>query len=158
MPTTLAAATLGVPIAPYTWGDKTDSGHIDESIRHAITKFAHIHFPATNKSADRLMRTGEEPWRIHQVGALGLDSVLNQHPYSKDELGKILNINFSDPIIACIFHPYFLEKETVGLQMREIIEALKELMIQTVIIYPNNDAGSQDIIKEKYIKLEIYLL
>lgn len=145
---TLAAATLRVPIAHIHGGDKTDSGHIDESIRHSITRFAHIHFPPTDKCADRLAKMGEEPWRIHRVGALGLDTVVNQHPVPKEELSAKLGLNPCEPIIVCIFHPVHLEKDTAGQQMHEIFEALKELKIQTVIIYPNNDAGSQDIITE----------
>lgn len=145
---TLAAATLRIAIAHIHGGDKTDSGHIDESIRHATTRFAHLHFPATEEHAKRLIKMGEEPWRIYRVGALGLDSIINQQPISKEELANRLGINPSEPIIACVFHPVHLEKDTAGLQMREILEALKELKIQTVIIYPNNDAGSQDIIAE----------
>lgn len=145
---TLAASSLRIPTAHIHGGDKTDSGHIDESIRHAITRFAHIHFPATEEHANRLIKMGEEPWRIYRVGALGLDSVINQKTFSKEELARRLDINPYEPIIASIFHPIHLEKETAGLQMHEILEALKELRIQTVIIYPNNDAGSQDIIAE----------
>lgn len=145
---TLAASSLRISIAHIHGGDKTDSGHIDESIRHAVTRFAHIHFPATEEHANRLAKMGEEPWRIHRVGALGLDSIVNQQSFSKEELASRLNITPLEPIIACVFHPVHLEKETSGLQMREILEALEELRMQTVIIYPNNDAGSQDIIAE----------
>jgi len=145
---TLAAVTLRIPIAHIHGGDKTDSGHIDEAIRHSITKFAHIHFPATEESANRLIKMGEEPWRIHKVGALGLDTVINQQPISKEELSARLHLSLNESIIACVFHPVHLEKETSGKQMCEILEALKELKIQTVVIYPNNDAGSEDIITE----------
>jgi len=145
---TLAAATLKIPVAHIHGGDKTDSGHIDESIRHSITRFAQIHFPATQESADRLIKMGEEPWRIHKVGAPGLDSVINQVPVPKQELSEELGLNPDEPIILCIFHSVHLESETAGVQMREITGAINNLKIQTVIIYPNNDAGSQDIIAE----------
>jgi GDP/UDP-N,N'-diacetylbacillosamine 2-epimerase (hydrolysing) len=145
---TLAAATLRIPIAHIHSGDKTDSGHIDESIRHSITRFAHIHFAPTDGCADRLIKMGEEPWRIRKVGALNLDAIVNQQPIPKEELSAKLGLNPRDPIIVCIFHSIHLEKETAGWQMREILEALKELKVQTVTIYPNNDAGSEDIITE----------
>jgi len=145
---TLAAATLRIPVAHIHGGDKTDSGHIDESIRHSIPRFAQIHFPATQESADRLIKMGEEPWRIHKVGAPGLDSVINQVPVPKQELSEELGLNPDEPIILCIFHSVHLESETAGVQMREITGAINNLKIQTVIIYPNNDAGSQDIIAE----------
>src|SRR3990172_1858895 len=145
---TLAAASLRIPIAHIHGGDKTDSGHIDESIRYSVTKFAHIHFPPTGECRDRLIKMGEEPWRVYKVGALGLDSVVNHDPIPREKLLARLGLNHYKPFIVCIFHPVHLEKETAGEQMHEILEALKELKIQTVAIYPNNDAGSEDIIAE----------
>jgi UDP-hydrolysing UDP-N-acetyl-D-glucosamine 2-epimerase len=145
---TLAAATLRIPVAHIEGGDKTDSGHIDEPIRHSITRFAHIHFPATRKSAERLIKMGEEPWRIFMVGALGLDSILRQSPLRKEEIARKLNVDFKKPVIVCVYHPVHLEKEMAGTQMREVLEALKELKMQTVVLFPNNDPGSQDIISE----------
>lgn len=145
---TLAVATLRIPIAHIHGGDKTDSGHIDESIRHSITRFANIHFTATTEHTKRLIKMGEEPWRVFEVGALGLDSIVNQEPISKEILSKKLGIDFNKKIIIVVFHPVHLEKELAGIQMHEILDAIKELKMQTVIIYPNNDAGSRDIIKE----------
>lgn len=145
---TLAASTLRIPIVHIHGGDKTDSGHIDESIRHSITRFANIHFPATDEHVNRLIKMGEEPWRIFKVGALGLDSIVNQEPIPKEELSAKLGLNPHKQIIICIFHPVHLEKEIMGKQTHEILEAIKELKIQTVVIYPNNDAGSQNIITE----------
>lgn len=151
----LAAASLRIPIAHIHGGDKTDSGHIDESIRHSITRFAHIHFPATDNHAERLIKTGEEPWRIFTVGALGLDSIVSQVPISKKKLFLKFGFNPGQITIVCVFHPVHLEEETMGKQAHEIMEALKELKTQTAVIYPNNDAGSRDIIREirKYNKL-----
>lgn len=145
---TLAAATIRIPIAHIHGGDRTNSGHIDESIRHSITRFAHIHFPPTGVCADRLIKMGEEPCRVHKVGALGLDTVVDQQPIPKEELSAKLGLNPHDPIVVSIFHPVHLEREIAGEQMHEIFEALGELKVQTVIIYPNNDAGSEDIITE----------
>lgn len=145
---TLSAATLQIPIAHIQGGDKTDSGHIDESIRHSITRFAHIHFTATNKHKERLIKMGEEAWRIFNVGALNLDSIINQEPILREELFKKLEIEPNGKIIVCIFHPVHLEKEYAGMQMHEILGAVEEMRLHTVVIYPNNDAGSEDIIKE----------
>lgn len=145
---TLAAVTLRIPVAHIHGGDKTDSGHIDESIRHSITRFANIHFTATQEHTKRLIKMGEEAWRIFEVGALSLDSIVNQEFVSQESLAEKFEINFGNKIIICIFHPVHLEKENVGKQMCEILCSIKELKMQTVIIYPNNDAGSQNIIEE----------
>ena len=144
----LAAAILRIPIVHIHGGDKTDSGHIDESMRHSITRFVHIHFPPTKKCKERLIKMGEESWRIHNVGALNLDSILSLPKIKKEVLFKKLDLTLSQKLILCIFNPVPLEAEKMGKQMYEILEALRGLKIQTIIIYPNNDAGSQDIITE----------
>lgn len=144
----LAAAILRIPIAHLHGGDKTDSGHIDEGIRHSISRFANVHFAASKKSSERLIRMGEEVWRVYNVGALGLESVLNTPEIKKEALFRKLNLDLNQKLIVCVFHPVHLEAEKMGGQMREIIKALRELKIQTLIIYPNNDAGAQDIIRE----------
>jgi len=145
---TLSGALLQIPIAHIHGGDKTESGHIDESIRHSITRFACIHFTATKEHTKRLIKMGEEEFRIYEVGALGLDSIINSEAIQRSELSKRLGLDLEKKTIVCVFHPVHLEKEKVGRQMYEIISAIKELGIQTVIIYPNNDAGSKDIIRE----------
>ena len=70
---TLGGAKRGFPIAHIHGGDMTDTGYIDESCRHSITRFAHIHFPATQKSAENLKKMGEQEFRIHMVGSLAFD-------------------------------------------------------------------------------------
>ena len=72
----MACLYLGIPVAHVHGGDKTTT--IDDSIRHAITKLSHIHFPATVGGGERIKLMGEEDWRIHVVGALSLDSILCQ--------------------------------------------------------------------------------
>ena len=145
---TLAAVTLKIPIAHIHGGDKTESGHIDESIRHSITRFAHIHFAPTRKSKERLIKMGEESWRIHNVGALNLDSVLSPPKIEKENLFKKIKLDPNQKLILCLFNPVHLEAEKMGRQMHEIVEALRELQQQVVIVYPNNDAGSKNIITE----------
>lgn len=144
----LAANILRIPIAHIHGGDKSDSGHIDESTRHAVSKMAHLHFPPTEKCKNRLFKMGEEAWRIHQVGTLGLDSVVNQPTMKREELFRKLGLALNEKVILCLFHPVHLEAEGAAKQMAEILKVLFKLKIQTVIIYPNNDAGSQGIISE----------
>lgn len=144
----LAAATLKIPIAHIHGGDKTDSGHIDENIRHSITRFANIHFTATKEHSERLFKMGEEPWRIFEVGALGLDSILKNNSINKKEISRKLDLNEEQEVVVCLFHPVNLESELAGKQMKEILSALKDLILQTVLIYPNNDDGSKLIVEE----------
>jgi len=145
---TLAASTLRIPIAHIQGGDNTKSGHIDESIRHSISQYAHIHFSATKEHSKRLLKMGQESWRIFEVGSLGLDSIRKEKFIKKKELFKEFNINLNELLAVCIFHPLHLEAEFAGKYMHEILESLNDFKIQSVVIYPNNDKGSDDIIKE----------
>lgn len=145
----VAATYIGIPIAHIHGGEI--SGNVDEPVRHAITKLAHIHFPATNESAMRLIRMGEEPWRIYVVGAPSLDTILNEKLFSREDLAKKYRLNLSQPIILLVQHPVVNEAEEAANQIRETLEAIKELEYQTILIYPNSDAGGRrmiEIIKE----------
>lgn len=160
----LAAAILGVymniPVAHIHGGDV--SGTADESIRHAITKLSHIHFPATEKSAERIIKMGEDPCRVFVVGAPGLDSILNEDLLSQDEIAKRYDLDRGVPFIIMIQHPVTTEVDEAGFQIKETLDALVELGINTVLIYPNSDAGGRRMIKmieeygEKYPFIKAY--
>ena len=144
----LASSPLKIPIIHVHGGGKTDSGHIDENIRHSITRFSHIHLALSEKARKRLIRWGEEPWRIYNVGALNLDSILGERKMKKEILFKKFNLDPKQKLILCIFHSVHLEAEKAKKQAQEVFEAIKEMKIQTIIIYPNNDDGGEDIISE----------
>lgn len=151
----IAASTLSIPIAHIHGGDVT--GIIDEHIRHAITKFAHIHFPGSIKSAKRIEMMGEEPWRIKMFGSLSIDAIFQEKDklLTKKEICLKIGLNTSKEILVCVQHPDTYKYKEAGLQMRLTLEILKELNLQTVIIYPNNDPGSKLIIDEIEANREI---
>lgn len=144
----IAASTLSIPIGHIHGGDHILKGQVDEQIRHAITKFSHIHFPATQKSCARIKLLGEEDWRIHMVGSPSIDMIVREKLFEKDEICKMFELNPSKKIILCVQHPYLFESEKAGEQMEITLKVLKDLKMQTVITYPNNDPGSEFIIKE----------
>ena len=148
MAAVLAASTLSIPIAHIHGGDNVFQGQIDEQIRHAITKFAHIHFPATPKSYERIKLLGEEEWRIHVVGSPSIDMIYEEKLLNKVELCQKFGLNPSEKIILCVQHPYIFESNQAGEQMKLTLQILKELNLQTVISYPNNDPGGELIINE----------
>jgi len=143
----ISAAYMNIPIAHIHGGDVTKAG-LDESARHAITKFAHIHFPATEKSAERILKLGEDEWRIFPVGAPCLDTILNTKFLSKEELEKTFELDLTKPFILLIQHSVTTEPEKAEQQITETLEAIKELKYQTIIIYPNSDAGGRKIISK----------
>lgn len=144
----LAAAMVGgfmnIPVVHSSGGDI--SGSIDNSIRHAITRFAHIHFPITTESAERLLKMGEESWRIHMFGTPGIDIEMQKTMAPMDVMKK-LGFQLEKPLILVIQHPVTTESEDAGWQMGETLKAVCELNEQTVLIYPNSDAGSHKIIE-----------
>ncbi len=144
----IAASTLSIVIAHIHGGDNVSSGQVDEQIRHSITKFAHIHFPATPKSAERIRLMGEQSWRIHMVGSPTMDLIKEYKTLSKGEFFKEFNFDSSKSAALCVQHPYTVESNKAGEQMAITLRVLKDLNIQSIIIYPNNDPGSKLIIKE----------
>jgi GDP/UDP-N,N'-diacetylbacillosamine 2-epimerase (hydrolysing) len=124
------------------------TGSIDESIRHAMTKFAHIHFPATEDAAKRIERLGENPKDIYVVGCPSIDVLINTPYVPKEELEKEFNMDFSKPWMLMIQHPVTTEALSSHDQIRETIKAIKNSGVQAIVLLPNNDAGHADIIEE----------
>jgi len=143
----IAASHMNIPVAHIHGGDSTFGGCIDESIRHSITKFAHFHFPATDESATRIEKLGEETWRIHTVGAPGLDTILNTDLLSKEQLIEQYSLNDSEPLLLTIQHPVTTQPENAANEIRTTLEALSELGMQTILVYPNSDAGGRSMIE-----------
>lgn len=142
--TALAATYLGIPTGHIHGGDKTST--VDEIARHAITKFASVHFTATEESAERIRRMGEETWRIHVVGAPALDFILNKKLPTREELFGKIGINPNTRVILIVQHPVSEQIDESGQQMEETIEAVKTFNLTAVITYPNSDPGGRKII------------
>ena len=150
MATTLAAAYMNIPLA-HTMGGEV-SGTIDESIRHAITKFAHIHFPACEGAKERIIRLGEEPKHVHMVGCPRIDLVAELLSNNKFDLNKNLfstgvgsPLDLNMPFVLVSQHPVTTEYGEGEDQIIVTLEAIKELDIPAIILWPNADAGSDDI-------------
>ena len=144
--TTIAAAHMNVPVAHIQGGEVT--GTIDESIRHAMSKFAHIHFPATEDAKNRLIRLGENPKHIFNVGCPSIDTIKQTPKIDIKNIEKKFNVDFSKPIILLIQHPVTTESSDSKNQILKTLEVIKELGVQAIVALPNNDAGSTEIIEE----------
>ena len=152
---TVAAAHMNIPVVHIQGGEIT--GSIDESLRHAMSKFAHIHFPATEISKERLIRMGENPKSIYVVGCPSIDTLISAPIIPKEDLEKEFKVDFSKPVALVIQHPVTTTNKESFKQIEETIEAVKDLKIQTIVLLPNNDAGYSDIIKSlKSSKLKYF--
>jgi len=141
----IGAAHQNIPIVHMSGGDF--SGSIDDSIRNAITKFAHIHLVTCDQSAKQVTLMGEEPSRIAIVGEPTLDVIRSFLPHSLTQLEHMFNLDLSLPLILTTQHPVTYESQYSADQMRETLEALTEIGEQTVFIYPNSDAGNRAMVK-----------
>ena len=139
----IVAAHMNVPIVHMSGGDRT--GSIDDSIRHAVSKFAHVHLTTCETSTKRLLAMGEERRRIVEVGEPGLDVIRELEPIAPDELARELNLDLAQPILIAALHPVTTEVAAAGTQMSALLDALERLRLQTVFTYPNSDAGGGEM-------------
>ena len=155
-----AAAIIGahtnIVVAHMEGGEVT--GTIDESIRHATTKFAHIHFTSNQDASNRLIKMGELPRYVFTVGNTSLDGINKLKKISKHVLEKKYELNLNKPLVIILQHTVTSEIETIKENILQPIDAVKELNIQAIIIYGNADAGSQKITKViKNLKIKQYM-
>lgn len=151
MATAVASAYMNIPLAHTMGGEVT--GTIDESIRHAITKLAHVHFPANRQAADRIIRLGEDPAAVHVVGCPRMDLVaevtadggaeIDAEWLEREGVGGHLTID--QPFLLVSQHPVTTEYGQAERQITETLVALKELGMPAIMLWPNVDAGSEDV-------------
>jgi GDP/UDP-N,N'-diacetylbacillosamine 2-epimerase (hydrolysing) len=152
LPIAMAAGYMNIPVAHIEGGEV--SGSIDESIRHAITKLSHLHFPATESAAMRIEKLGEDAATIFPIGATSFDVISSLNLDDITPLTEIQNeagvgalIDFNKPYFVVIMHPVTTEYSDNLSNVNEAIEAICSIRIGTVWIWPNMDAGSDGISK-----------
>ena len=137
---TIAGAHMNIPVAHIQGGEVT--GTIDESIRHAMSKFSHYHFAANEDAKNRLIKMGEFPDKVFKVGCPSIDAILNVENDDKILEKYSLKNNF----FIMLQHPVTTEIDSSESQIRISLDALVESNVDALIILPNNDAGFSKII------------
>ena len=132
LPIVSAAVITRTPIAHICGGDVTE-GAMDDQVRHAITKMAHLHFPSTETSAARILQMGEEPWRVSWVGDPAVDQFVRGSHASADELAADLGFHPDRSTLLATFHPLTLETDDVPRQAAELSAALRNYAGPVVI-------------------------
>lgn len=152
MSAAIAASYLNIPLVHTMGGEVT--GTIDESIRHAISKLAHVHFPANQDAADRLVKMGEDPKFVFNVGCPRIDAVsaiLSQpfdgYDYLKRE-GVGTEVNVDEDFLLFSFHPVTTELDALSTQTNMLLDAVERANLPTIGLWPNSDAGA-DIISSR---------
>jgi UDP-hydrolysing UDP-N-acetyl-D-glucosamine 2-epimerase len=140
-----SAGHISGRIVAHVHGGDRALGQVDDSLRHAITKLAHIHFPATRLSAERLVKLGEDRRRIHRVGSPGIDGIVKNLPAFPLNLGRSLR---AGRYALVVLHPTEADEAAEYRRAKMLLSALRKVGVeQAVIVYPNNDPGSGGIIR-----------
>jgi len=148
--TAIAASYMNIPVAHTQGGEVT--GSIDESVRHAVTKLSHIHFPATQRARDFIIRMGEDPGTVFLTGCPSIDLVaeldlaLSPGFFPRDK-GVGAGLDPEKPYLVVLQHPVTTEYGQGFVQINETLEGVAKIGMQTVWLWPNVDAGSDDISK-----------
>jgi UDP-hydrolysing UDP-N-acetyl-D-glucosamine 2-epimerase len=150
MATAIAASYMNISLAHTQGGEVT--GSIDESVRHAITKLAHIHFPATKHAADNVMRMGEPAATVHMTGCPSIDAIAELDLSLSADLferykGVGPALDPANPYLVVLQHPVTTEYGHGLEQIAETVEAIRSTGMQTAWLWPNVDAGSDDVSK-----------
>ncbi|MFH1522876.1 MAG: UDP-N-acetylglucosamine 2-epimerase [Patescibacteria group bacterium] len=146
----ITAMHLNIHVAHIQGGEV--SGTIDEVIRHGLTKFAHIHFAATKQSVERIIKMGEDPKYVFNVGCPSLDTMKSIEYFSKEEIFKKYGLDKNKNLIVFSQHPVTSEvdqvEEQITTSMNALKEAIKKYNAQAIAIYSNNDAGGKRIVEQ----------
>jgi UDP-hydrolysing UDP-N-acetyl-D-glucosamine 2-epimerase len=145
----IAGTQMNVPTAHVEGGDRTEGGALDDSVRHAMTKLAHLHFTTNAQATNRILAMGEEPWRVQTVGFPAIDLIQDGQFAAPAELVEQFDLDLGRPLVIFTQHSVTTEFEQAVDQVLPSLAALEKLArngVQIVATYPNNDAGGRGII------------
>ena len=146
----LAGTQMNVPTAHIEGGDLTEGGALDDSVRHAMSKLAHLHFTTNQQASNRLLAMGEEPWRVHTVGFPAIDLIAAGSYAKADEVMSRLGLDAKRPVVLFTQHSVTTEFDQAAAQVEPSMAAMRRLAgegCQVILTYPNNDAGGRRIIE-----------
>ena len=141
-----AALIERIPIAHIHGGEVTE-GAYDDAIRHSVTKMSQLHFPTTDEHRKRIIQLGEQPERVFNVGALGVENIKKLPLMSKAEIEKEIDFKIDDNTILVTYHPVTLGNRTAKEDIDDFIAALEERKdLRVIFTMPNSDTGGQFIV------------
>ena len=144
----LAATGRGLPVA-HLHGGELSEGSLDDALRHCITKLSHLHFVATRAHAERVCQLGEDPARVHVVGAAALESIRALSLLDRHALAQALALEqLPAPLVALTFHPASLDPQRAGAHTDAITGAVEDVLGGrgcVVVTLPNDDPGNVSV-------------
>ena len=141
-----AAMVSCTPLA-HIHGGETTEGLIDEAVRHSLTKMSHLHFTATEDYRSRVIQLGEQPDRVFNFGAPGIDSIVNLPLLKREELSKAIDFDVDGLYLMVTYHPVTLETDGAAESLENLLSVLDEYPDHKVIMtYPNADTHGRRLI------------
>jgi UDP-hydrolysing UDP-N-acetyl-D-glucosamine 2-epimerase len=147
----IAGTQMNIPTAHVEGGDLTEGGALDDSVRHAMSKLAHLHFTTNEQATNRVLAMGEEAWRVHTVGFPAIDLIEQGNLATAPEIESRFTVDTNRPLVIFTQHSVTTEFDQAVAQVRPSLDALQMLAekgVQVLVTYPNNDAGGRAIIGE----------
>ena len=147
----VASSQMNIPTVHIEGGDVTEGGALDDSVRHAMTKLSHLHFTTNEDARERILRLGEEEWRVHNVGFPVIDLLADGKYASEAELAERYGLAPDQPVLLFTQHSVTTESNSAIEQIQPSLSAMRRLAdegCQVILTYPNNDAGGKRIIAE----------
>ncbi|MDB9773750.1 UDP-N-acetylglucosamine 2-epimerase [Candidatus Pelagibacter sp.] len=146
----IASTQMNIPTIHVEGGDITEGGALDDNVRHAMTKLAHFHLTTNYEATKRIIAMGEEKWRVKTIGYPTVDLIKQKNYATESELKKKFNLKYDDKIVIFTQHSVTTEYEDSLNQLKKSLKALEKVSkegIKIIITYPNNDIGSDLILK-----------
>jgi len=139
------ALALRIPLA-HIEGGEVSEGAIDDAVRNALTKMAHLHFVPTRSAERRVLAMGEEPWRVHRVGAPSLDHLHRTPLLDRESLSAELGVDVAPEALLVAYHPVTIARDTLR-ESDALFSALEHVAGQRLFCFPNADSGSRRLIR-----------
>lgn len=149
-----AASVARIPIV-HLHGGETTEGAVDEAFRHSITKLSWLHFTSTEDYRKRVIQLGENPERVFNVGAIGIENIVKSPLMTNRELEESLNVELTHPLLLVTFHPVTLENKTSSTQFQELLNVLDQYTEGTIIFTKANSDTDGRVINhmiDDYVK------
>lgn len=146
----VTSTQMNIPTAHIEGGDITEGGALDDSVRHAMTKLAHLHYTTNQQAANRILGMGEDAWRVHNVGFPAIDLIMHGTYETPENLIKKLHLDPDRPVVLFTQHSVTTEFEHGASQQDPSLQAMVKLAdegVQVILTYPNNDAGGETMSK-----------
>lgn len=141
-----AALLYGIPIAHISGGDVTE-GAYDDAIRHSISKMSHLHFTSAEEYRQRVIQLGEQPDRVFNFGAIGLDNMRQIQFLDRQSLEQSIGFEIGEDCILVTYHPVTMERNSAETQFGALLEAIDRVGCRVIFTKPNSDSEGRIIIK-----------